>query len=113
MKKWRVTLPGGRTFTMESDDPGAALIAQGHTAFALEEIFPTPPAWKTLPNSEKDSALLITVPEMAKLLQIGRDTAYQLTHRPDFPAIRVGRSVRINREGLQDWLNNQNGGIVL
>lgn len=53
-----------------------------------------------MPNP-KDHPLLLTVPQTAELLQIGRETAYQLTHREDFPAIRIGRSVRINREGLQ------------
>ena len=64
-----------------------------------------------MPNP-KDHPLLLTVPQTAELLQIGRDTAYQLTHIPGFPVIRLGRSVRINRSLLQDWLN-QNGGNVL
>ena len=61
--------------------------------------------------NEKDLPLLLTVPQMAELLQIGRDQAYSLTHRNDFPCIRLGRSVRINRVGLQNWLNEHNGGI--
>lgn len=65
-----------------------------------------------MPNP-KDHPLLLTVPQTAELLQIGRETAYQLTHREDFPAIRIGRSVRINREGLQRWLDNNNGGVLL
>ncbi len=65
-----------------------------------------------MPNP-KDHPLLLTVPQTAELLQIGRDTAYQLTHREDFPAIRIGRSVRINRNLLQDWLDKNNGGNLL
>ena len=61
----------------------------------------------------KDSPLLLTVPQTAELLQLGQDAVYTLCHRSDFPAVRIGRSVRINREGLQTWLNNQNGGMTL
>lgn len=62
-------------------------------------------------ENPKDLPLLLTVPQAAELLQLGRDTVYQLTHRNDFPCIRLGRSVRINRVGLQNWLNEHNGGI--
>lgn len=65
-----------------------------------------------MPSTIKDSPLLLTVSQAAELMQLGRDTVYQLTHRPDFPALRLGRSVRINRELLQVWLN-QNGGMTL
>ncbi len=61
---------------------------------------------------KKEVPLLLTVSQAAELMQLGRDTVYQLTHRPDFPALRLGRSVRINRELLQVWLN-QNGGMTL
>lgn len=57
--------------------------------------------------------LLLTVEQVSGLLQLGRDTTYTLCHRQDFPAIRVGRSIRINREQLQSWLNENNGGILL
>ena len=58
-----------------------------------------------MPSTIKDSPLLLTVSQAAELMQLGRDTVYQLTHRPDFPALRLGRSVRINRELLQVWLS--------
>lgn len=61
----------------------------------------------------KDIPLLLTVPQAAELLQLGQDAVYTLCHRPDFPAIRIGRTVRINRTGLQDWLDKNNGGILL
>ena len=64
-------------------------------------------------NSTKETPMLLTVPQAAELMQLGRDTVYQLTHRPDFPALRLGRSVRISSEGLQSWLDKQNGGVTL
>lgn len=63
-------------------------------------------------TSEKE-ALLLTVPELARQLQIGKNTAYELCHRRDFPAVKIGRAVRINKAGLQGWLNENNGGILL
>ena len=56
--------------------------------------------------------LLLTVSQTAELLQLGRDAVYNLTHVDGFPAIRIGRCVRINRELLQEWLN-KNGGMIL
>lgn len=65
-----------------------------------------------MPSSMKENPLMLTVPQAAELMQIGRDRVYILCHRDDFPAVRLGRSVRINREGLQEWIN-KNGGMTL
>lgn len=61
----------------------------------------------------KENPMLLTVSQTAELLQLGRDTVYQLTHREGFPAIRLGRNVRINRAALQAWLDKNNGGMLL
>jgi excisionase family DNA binding protein len=66
-----------------------------------------------MPSSMKENPLMLTVPQAAELMQIGRDRVYTLCHREDFPAVRLGRSVRINREGLQEWINKNNGGVLL
>ena len=34
MRKWKITLPGGQSFTMESDEPGQALINKEQRASA-------------------------------------------------------------------------------
>lgn len=47
-----------------------------------------------------------TVAEMAKVLGIGRDKAYDLVHREDFPAIRIGGSYIIPAANLDQWLLN-------
>lgn len=65
-----------------------------------------------MPSTIKDHPLLLTVPQAAELLQLGREHVYTLCHRADFPALRIGRCVRINRELLQEWLN-KNGGMTL
>ena len=61
----------------------------------------------------KDHPLLLTVPQAADMLQIGRDQVYNLCHVDGFPVIHFGRNVRINRAGLQDWLDKNNGGMIL
>lgn len=52
--------------------------------------------------------LTVTVHELAALLNIGRNKAYELTKTQGFPAIRFGRRVVIPLEGLRKWLD-QNG----
>nr|WP_231493611.1 helix-turn-helix domain-containing protein [Alicyclobacillus macrosporangiidus] len=41
--------------------------------------------------------------DVARYLRIGRTAAYELARRSDFPAIRVGRLVRVNREAFLRW----------
>lgn len=55
--------------------------------------------------------LLLTIPETAAALGLSRSTVYNsLLHRPDFPVIRLGGSVRVNREKLQAWLDARTEG---
>ena len=55
--------------------------------------------------------MLLTIPEVAQALGLSRSTVYNsLLHRPDFPVIRLGGSVRVNREKLQAWLDARTEG---
>ncbi|MBP3695199.1 MAG: helix-turn-helix domain-containing protein [Thermoguttaceae bacterium] len=50
--------------------------------------------------------LTVTVCEMAKMLGISRPTAYELTKRDGFPAIRVSdRLIIIPVDRLKKWLD--------
>ena len=51
-----------------------------------------------------DETLLLTVPEAAKMLRIGRNLAYELVARGELPAVRLGRAIRIPRDVLHDWV---------
>lgn len=93
MRRWKAKLPGDISFEFESDDPGKDLEEVGIRTYALTEI-------------TKAEQLALTVKEAAKLLQVSSPTMYELVNRSDFPVIRVGRSIRINREGLRLWLNS-------
>ncbi len=51
--------------------------------------------------------LTISVAEAAKELGVCTKTVYDLTHRPDFPTIKIGRRTRVSREGLAQWVRRQ------
>lgn len=51
--------------------------------------------------------LVLTVEELAKELKIGRNGAYELVYRKDFPAFKVGKKILIPYEGLCSWVNAQ------
>ena len=62
----------------------------------------------TLPDRQQT----LTVPQVAERLQIGRDSAYRLCLRPDFPAIRIGGLIRIPVLGFERWLAEQGRQLV-
>lgn len=45
--------------------------------------------------------------ELAEVLGIGRNAAYALCNRADFPTIHVGRKLVIPVDGLRRWLDQQ------
>ncbi len=50
----------------------------------------------------------LTVKEMAETLNIGIVTASQLVNSELFyPAFRIGRKILVNRQRLQEWLDEQ------
>lgn len=51
--------------------------------------------------------LTLTPAEVAVRLGIGRNAAYNLIHREDFPALRVGKRWVVPVSALERWLENQ------
>lgn len=51
--------------------------------------------------------LLLTPPEAAALIGIGRTRVYDLIARGVLPSLRIGRSVRVPVEGLREWIEFQ------
>ena len=51
--------------------------------------------------------LTVSVEEAGELLGVSRQIAYQLSHRPDFPTLRIGRRVLVPRKELEAWINRQ------
>ncbi len=48
---------------------------------------------------------VLSVKDLQKSLGIGRNSAYELVNRADFPAIRIGKSIRIPAKDFDEWLS--------
>jgi excisionase family DNA binding protein len=49
----------------------------------------------------------LTLREMQEILGIGKTKGYELVATGEIPSVRIGRSIRISREDLQHWLEEQ------
>ena len=49
----------------------------------------------------------LKVPEVARVLRIACSRAYELVADGEIPAVKIGRSVRVNRKELDRWLADQ------
>ena len=47
---------------------------------------------------------LLTIPEVARLLQVRVPRAYQLARDGVVPVVRVGRQVRVDERALHKWI---------
>lgn len=57
---------------------------------------------KKRPPALAEKPLLLTVPEAAEILRIGRNTCYEFIRRGELPAVNLGeRIIRIPRHGLE------------
>jgi excisionase family DNA binding protein len=74
----------------------------GHVLFAIEMPVssPVPP----MDVSPPDAPLLLRVSEAAKLLGVSRSKTYELVASGQVPVVRIGRSVRVVRRELEQWI---------
>jgi excisionase family DNA binding protein len=56
--------------------------------------------WNTLP-------LTLSVQHIMEVLGISRDTAFSVIHEPGFPAFRIGKQIRVSKDGFKRWLEEQ------
>ena len=47
------------------------------------------------------------VGDIARILGIGRSSAYNLVKEGHFKVVRIGTSIRVSRKSFDEWLNNQ------
>ena len=47
------------------------------------------------------------VEEIAKILGIGRSSAYNLIREGQFKTVRIGTSIRISKKSFDEWLDQQ------
>lgn len=52
--------------------------------------------------------LVLSVMELAEVLQIGRNSAYQLVNSGRIRVIRIGKCIRIPQAALLEYLNSSN-----
>lgn len=50
------------------------------------------------------SKILLTVPEAARRLSIGRSTAYRLIEDGTLPVVHIGRAVRVPADALSEYV---------
>lgn len=55
-------------------------------------------------NKAKDLPLVLKVEDLTQILSIGRNTAYRLVRSGKIYSVRVGRSYRIPRDALEEYL---------
>ena len=63
-------------------------------------------------NLPREEPLLLTVPQVCRLLNRSRARVYELVHMREITHIRDGRSILIPREAVSEWLKRkrrQNG----
>lgn len=46
-----------------------------------------------------------TVEDIAKMLNIGRTSAYNLTKEGHFKTVRIGNTIRISKKSFDEWLD--------
>lgn len=47
-----------------------------------------------------------TVEDIAKMMNIGRSAAYNLTKEGHFKIVRIGNAIRISKKSFDEWLDN-------
>lgn len=48
---------------------------------------------------------VMTIKDIQEFLKISKNTAYDLIKREEFPVVRLGRLLRINREKFLEWFD--------
>ena len=52
--------------------------------------------------------LVLSVPELASVLHIGRNAAYDLVNSGQIRCVRIGKNIRIHQSALMDYLEQTN-----
>lgn len=60
------------------------------------------------PTSFDDLPLTLRVEELMPILGIGRNTAYELVRSSQIRSIRIGRQLRVPKDAVLNFLNQQN-----
>lgn len=56
-------------------------------------------------KSYEELPLMLSVPEVARVLNISRAGAYELVHSSGFPPLRIGARIVVPKEKLIAWID--------
>ena len=54
----------------------------------------------------EDKGKFLTVAEVAEIMRVSKMTVYRLVHSGELPAVRVGRSFRVNETAVSEYLES-------
>lgn len=63
-------------------------------------------------KSTNSLPLVLTPMDIAELLGISRNTAYQVVHSRGFPSFKVGKQYRVSSDKFLSWLNSQSNSLT-
>ena len=95
-------------FETKSAHPDAANIETGRSGATAGTIGLAHNDYNAFP-AVLQGRLALRPGELAEVLGIGRNAAYQLCNRADFPTVRIGHKLIIPVDGLRRWLEEQVG----
>ena len=55
-------------------------------------------------SSDQPRVRFLTVAEVAEIMRVSKMTVYRLVHSGEMPAVRVGRSFRVPKDALDQYL---------
>ncbi|AOX06363.1 excisionase [Corynebacterium sp. NML98-0116] len=56
--------------------------------------------------ANEDKGKFLTVAEVAEIMRVSKMTVYRLLHSGELPAVRVGRSFRVNETAVSEYLES-------
>ena len=62
---------------------------------------------------EFEETKLLKIQDIQELLKISRTKAYELIKQNGFPVIRIGKSIRVIKKELLNWLHNNQGQYII
>lgn len=68
----------------------------------------SPKEVSTLVTDLDDMPDILTISELQEVLRVGRSTAYRLISSSEIQSIRIGKSIRIPKKYVKEFLEQQN-----
>jgi excisionase family DNA binding protein len=85
------------------------MTAPGSQGFAAERVPPEERADRGRPSQPMPR--LLRIPEVAQMLAVSPQRAYELARQDLLPVVRVGRQVRVDPRRLEEWIAHGGGAV--